>query len=92
MWDEIGNHGGIRHIHTATDSAGVKRECTVELAGSYAKPDPLQLAVNGKDYGAVVKGDLIVIDGDTVKVNGTERGAAPPERARDVGSENSNAK
>jgi hypothetical protein len=45
------------------------------------------LAVNGKGYGSVVKGDSIVIDGDTVKVNGIERGAAPPERARKSGKD-----
>ena len=86
MWDENGRSAGSRHIHTSTDSAGVKRECTVELAGSYAKSDPLQLAVNGKGYGSVVKGDLIVVDGDTVKVNGTERGPSPSEKAREGSS------
>src|SRR5262245_30194471 len=56
MRDEDGRPTGTRHIHTSTDSAGIKKECTVELAGPYAKPDPLQLSVNGKNYGSVVKG------------------------------------
>ena len=77
LWDEVGNHGGTRHIHTSTDSAGVETECTVELAGNSARSEPLRLTINGKGYGAVVKGDLVVIDGDAVKVNGTERGALP---------------
>lgn len=77
LWDEDGNHGGTRHIHTSTDSAGVKTECTVELAGNSARSDPLRLTINGKGYGSVEKGDLVVIDGDAVTVNGTEREALP---------------
>jgi hypothetical protein len=92
LWDGNGGVAGTRHIHTSTDSAGVKKECTVELAGSFAKSDPMQLTINGRGYGSVVKGDSIVIDCDMVKVNGTERGASPPERARNASGENSNPK
>jgi len=73
IWDENGNHGGMRHIHTATDTNGAKRECTVELVGSWAKSESLRLRINGKSYGSVVKGDSVVIDGDAVKVNGEVR-------------------
>jgi len=76
LWDDDGRSAGTRHIHTSTDSAGVKKDCTVELVGSFAKSDPLRLKINGKSYGSVVKGDSIVIDGDAVKVNGEVRTVA----------------
>ena len=69
--DDKGKESGIRYTHTSTDSAGAKKVCVVEIAGSV-------LTVNGKEYGSVAKGDLVVIDGDTVKVNGTTIGATPP--------------
>lgn len=77
MLDENGAPAGTRHIHTSTNSEGDERKCTVELVGSFAKSDPLQLSINDKAfYGSAVKGDSIVIDRDAVKVNGEGRAVA----------------
>jgi len=73
--DDKGNESGLRYTHTSTDGTGVKKEHVVEITNS-------QLTINGKGYGSIAKGDSVVIEGDLVTVNGTERGASPPPQAK----------
>jgi hypothetical protein len=72
--DEAGKHRGSRFSYKCEAGAS-KHEYIIEVADS-------QLQVNGKGYGSVAKGNTVVIDGDTVKVNGTEGGASPPPQAK----------
>jgi hypothetical protein len=74
LTDDAEKHRGTRYSYKCEEGAS-KRECVIEVADS-------QLQVNGKGYGSVAKGNTVVIDGDTVKVNGTERGASPPPKAK----------
>lgn len=71
---EKGKPDGMRCTHSYTEPSGTAKEYVIEIVDSH-------LTVNGKGYGSVAKGESIVIDGDTLKVNGTERGASPPENS-----------
>lgn len=62
-----GNRRGTRSITTWEDDMGAKLgECIVEVASS-------KLRVNGKEYGPVAPGDFVVVNGDSVQVNGVIR-------------------
>ena len=58
---------GTRFAVALFDDAGTKQgESTVEVA-------ELKLWVNGKGYGDVAKGDAVIVEGDSIKVNGSNR-------------------
>jgi hypothetical protein len=55
------------------ETAGAEQSATVKYGGITAVIDDMNLTVNGRRYGALKKGDHILLDKETVAVNGEAR-------------------